>query len=183
MKSITESLLDVEDNIQSSNSDLDQIATITWLEEHGIKLDLKHLLKIKSPAVPSHNHGWYLHDISGSQTLILKKGDRWPDYVNNISYIDNIKLIGYDGVDIPTQIKDISVDYSFIIRDCPRLRSLVGCPESTRKFAVSGCPKLNDIKGCPRDVQDLFKFINNGTKVDYKTIKKYCKVDKNNVIY
>lgn len=170
--------------------DLKRGACIEWLRAH---IDKDHPYLIDNIIKPNNTNNsglkiddngvWHLRPNKAAEVVItLSKGDKWPESLE-IASINAIKLIGYDGTEIPEPIKNIHEIDSFIIRNCPKLKSLNNCPTKTEKFAVSGCPNLKDISGCPKKVDGLFKFVNNGIKIDFKTIKKHCTVDKRNIIY
>lgn len=175
---VTESILDVKNNRGKMAKDIAASAANEWLAEHCSNGHMKNYLK---------HLEWHSDVFNGStwripnECIVLSKGDRWPESLK-VAEAGTIKLINYDGTEIPEPIKNIQTN-CFFIRNCPKLKSLQNSPEGLIKFSVSGCPELKDLKGCPKKVKELFKFINNGVKADDKVIKKYCIVDKKNIIY
>ena len=179
-RNIVESIMDLDDNIEKTKNDLDKLNALEWLKTHGIKKDfvdgvIKRQYMYKDIYF---DDTWHFKQ---GQTLTLSKGDIWPK-VLKVAEVGAVRLIDYDGTEIPEPIKKIRMQ-SLIIRNCPKLKSLQNCPSNLEKFAVSGCPELKDLKGCPKKVKELFKFINNGIRADVKVIKKYCIIDKKNIIY
>lgn len=188
---LRESILDVDlDDIQNKAKTETKIPTeAEWLMSHGIKYDLSSAVNRitkslqrgdKASASVWKDGGWVFLE---TDRITLGKNDKWPTGMK-ITAIGEIDFIGYDGTDLPGELKDVDVPIAVIIRNCPKLKSLHNCPQSSmQKFAVSGCPNIKKLDGCPKSVNKLFKFINNGISCGYKDIMKCCKVSKQNIIY
>jgi hypothetical protein len=179
-RNIFESIMDLDDNIKKTKDQIAKLNALEWLKTHGIKKDFVDGVIKRSYMYKDIycDDTWHFKQ---GQVITLSKGDSWPEGLK-VAEANAVRLIDYDGTEIPEQIKKIRMQ-SLIIRNCPKLKSLQNCPSNLEKFAVSGCPELKDLKGCPKRVKDIFKFINNGVKVDAKIIKKYCIVDKKNIIF
>lgn len=182
---ITESILDDEDDIldaadAAAEAAADRIAAVEWLKNHGVKFRLDDALK-------GQKTRWYNPDTNtfslDSTTLTLDKKDKNVPQCIHIDFCENVNLHGYMGDVLPDFLKELQDMNVLSIRNCPNLKSLRGCPHYARVFAVSGCPKVTSLDGCPAKVKEMFKFINNGASFNAKQIKRYCNVDKKDVIH
>lgn len=187
MKSIIESILDIDDTMDQADetikANLELTSAAAWLTQHGCK-NVEKYLDMKNNNRP----GWERYidakegywKLDAASIMITAKDKTIPDYVK-IGTIGNLSIQGWTGKSVP--FPRITVLDALSIRNCPNLDSLEGCPVMVRKFAVSGCPKLKSLDGAPSTVIETFKAINNGVKFSEKDIKKVCKIDKKKMIY
>lgn len=175
---ITEGILDDEDIIMNT---ADKAASLTvsaeWLRAHGCNYRLEHIVRDPERYEKQYSNGvWHMPDVE----LIIGKKEEVPDFVK-VDMLKSLVLSAYDGDTLPDLgLKEVgTISY----RNCPKLKSLVGTPLKCKTFAVSGCPKITSLDGCPKEVEKMFKFINNGISVTPKDVMRACKVSKNNIIF
>lgn len=178
---LNEGILDDQDDIMDvADLAAHRAAACEWLKAHGVKFYLDDAMKGRKVR-------WYDPDTNtftlDNTTLTLDKKDKEvPEYIH-INYLDNINIHGYMGDTLPDFLKDIQDMNVLSIRNCPNLKSLRGCPQTVKIFAVSGCPKVTSLDGCPVKATEMFKFIRNGASFNARQIKRYCNVDKQNIVF
>lgn len=178
---IAESILDDEDDIlDAADTAAELSASVEWLKNHGVAFRMDDVLKGRR--VRWYNPDTNTFTLESSSITLDKKDKDIPSYIH-IDVCKNVNLHGYMGGVLPDLLKGLQDVDTLSIRNCPNLKSLRGCPQNVKIFAVSGCPKITSLDGCPAKVEEMFKFINNGASFNAKQIKRYCKVDKKDIIH
>jgi len=181
MKDLFESILDNEDDILGKVEQSDEIkkeAGYGWLQNHGFK----SRRYVGTEDGPEGQHG--LIDDLGEIILTKKDTERSiPELIPTIMRCNRLFIKGYDGKIIPQRIIPSHTPI-VMISGCPNLEELPKLPEEVDTFSITNCPKLKSLDGCPKKANKLFKAVNCGKEFEWKDIHKACPdVKKQNAIY
>ena len=181
MKDLYESILDDEEDILGKVEQNDKVkeeAGYNWLFAHGLKN--RRYVGLKDG--PEGQHG--LVDDLGEVCLTKKDTERSiPEVIPTIMRCNRLFIKGYDGKTIPQRIVP-SYANIVMITGCPNLEELPKLPNEVETFSIINCPKIKSLEGCPKKANKLFKVDNCGKEFEWKDIHKACPdVKKQNVIY
>lgn len=177
---ITEGILDDMDDIMDKADTAAHVSVCAeWLSKHGVTYRLSHVVRNPSDYPNLYNadtETWHLEDA----TITVGKKDPVPEFLK-VDKIRDVNIHGWDQPELPS-IASAAVR-TLSIRNCPKLKSLQGCSQKVERFAVSNCPNVKSLDGCPKEATNMFKVVDLGNEFGPKDIKRYCKVDKKNMIY
>lgn len=181
---VDESILDDEEEIMNkADLSASRSANAEWMKAHGCDAGFSSVLSnpTRYPNLIDIDTETWILDMNS--LYIGKKDKKIPEYLY-IRELGKLVLSEYPGETIPTFGGKLNTVKTLIIRDCPNLKSLVGCPPHVTTLSVSGCPNIKSLNGCSPDISKSFKFINNGISLKPKDINRVCKnVPKDKIIY